>query len=316
MTIPDDTSELPHWLEGRLMAPDFRRFVAELLALFPTTPGVSPPRQLFDQWLPKALAEGLDQIPMEVLNQLIKHPVALAMFQERIVTDGGAYWDEVLDRSDDLSAVFERGKKSIERIISADAPPLKGKAIAKATPKTTSKAKSKAVPSEVVKSTGGRGYKIWAFVSTGVAACLAMAVGYYSIQQLGEQPIPKSQIAWGWGKPSGLAAGGSNAKDYLNKLADNAEEWWQHQPGDAVGVGTRIAEFRIGCTRLMHSTYGPLKAEDKAWLLEHCREWAKKLDAHQQTLDTGADPKTVRADVDETVRGIATTLREKAKQLG
>jgi hypothetical protein len=94
------------------------------------------------------------------------------------------------------------------------------------------------------------------------------------------------------------------------------EEWSLHQPGDAAGVGARIAEFRTGCTRLMHSTYGPLTRADRAWLLEQCRAWAKILDAHQQALDNGADPLAVRAEVDETVRAIAATLREKAKQVG
>jgi hypothetical protein len=40
------------------------------------------------------------------------------------------------------------------------------------------------------------------------------------------------------------------------------------------------------------------------------------LDGHQQALDAGADPLTVRAAVDEAVRVIAGTLREKAKRVG
>jgi hypothetical protein len=289
------------------MAPDFGRFVAELLAHFPAGSSTALPRDLFDQWLPVALEEGLDPLPSEVLNQLLKHPAALAKFQERIVTDGGAYWDDVLERSDDLSAAFERGKRSLERLISADRPRSNTKANAKSTPKP--------VPSEVGKRSRGR-YKVWAIVSTGVAACLAVAVGLLAMRGPDEPPVPKSQIAWGWGKPSGLAADQSKPKDYLNKLAANAEEWTLHQPSDAAGVGARIAEFRLGCTRLMHSPYGPLSPADKEWLLEHCRTWAKRLDGHQQALDMGTDPLMVRVEVAETVRVIAATLREKAKQVG
>lgn len=312
MTIPDDPAELPRWLERRLMAPDFGQFVAELSAHFPATPGTAPPRHLLDQWLPVALDKGLDPIPSEVLTQLLKCPAVLAAFQERVVTDGGAYWDDVPDRSDDLSGAFRRGRRSVERVLSADPEPSNGKAI----PKAVSKAVPKALPSELVKRTGGRGYKIWATVSTGVAACLAVAVGLLAARGPDEPPIPKAQIAWGWGKPGGLAADQSSPKEYLNKLAANAEEWSLHRPSDPAGVGTRIAELRIGCTRLMHSTYGPLTPADKAWLLEHCRAWAKLLDGHQQALDTGADPLAVRAAVDETVRAMAATFREKAKQVG
>lgn len=312
MTVPDDPSELPRWLEGRFMAPDFGRFIAELLAHFPAASGSTPSHQVLEQWLPVALEEGLEPLPPEVLNQLLRHPATLAAFQERIVTDGGAYWDDVLERSENLSAAFERGKHSLEQILSADRPRLKSKAASNVRPNI----KSKASLSKVAKRTAGRGYKIWALVSTGIAACMAVAVGLMAVRGPDEPSVPKSQIAWGWGKPSGLAADQSNPKAYLNKLAANAEEWSLHQPTDAPGIGARIAEFRLGCTRLMHSPYGPLVQADKDWLLEHCRQWARMLDAHQQALDNGADPLTVRAEVNETVRKIATTLREKAKQVG
>jgi hypothetical protein len=316
LTIPDDPADLPRWLERRLTAPNFARFVAELSAHFPAAADIDPPGRLYDRWLPVALAEGLASLPPEVLCQLLRQPAELAALQERIVTDGGAYWDKVLDRTDDLAGALRRGKRSLERVLSADTPPSNKKAISNARPKAIPKVAPGVVPSEARKRRGRRGYKTWAILSTGIAACLAVAVAFLAGRGPGEPPIPKAQIAWGWGKPSGLAADQSNPKGYLNKLAANAEEWSMHRPSDSVGVGTRIAELRIGCTRLMHSTYGPLSPADKAWLLENCRAWAKKLDGHQQALDAGADPVAVRAEVDETVRAIAAALREKAKQLG
>ena len=306
LTIPDDPAELSRWLERRLVAPDFGRFVAELSAHFPAAADTAPPCRLYDRWLPVALAEGLDPLPPEVLRRLLRHPAKLAAFQERIVTDGGAYWDEVSDRSDDMSGALKRGKRALDRILSADALPSSREAVPRAD--------RKAGPSDVTNRTAGRGYRNWALVSTGVAACLAVGVGLLVVRGPAGPPAPKAQIAWGWGKPGGLASNQANPRDYLNKLAANAEEWSLHQPGDAVGVGTRIAELRIGCTRLMHSTYGPLSPADKGWLLENCRAWAKALDGHQQALDAGVDPVAVRAEVDETVRAIAAALREKAKQ--
>jgi hypothetical protein len=243
-----------------------------------------------------------------VLRRLLRHPAKLAAFQERIVTDGGEYWDEVLDRSDDLAGPLRRGKRALERVLSADTPASDTKPIPNVAPRVGSSAARK--------RNGRRRYKNWVIVSTGIAACLAVAVGVLAGRGPGGPAVPKAQIAWGWGKPDGLAAGQSDPKDYLNTLATNAEEWSLHRPTDPVGVGIRIAELRIGCTRLMHSAYGPLSPADKAWLLNHCRAWAKGLDGHQQALDAGADPVAVRADVDETVRAIAAALRERAKQVG
>jgi len=308
MTVPDDPAELPRWLERRMMAPDFGQFVAELSAHFPTTSKADQPLHLLDQWLPMALEGGLAPIPPEALSELLRYPAVLAAFQERVVTDGGAYWDDLPEGSDDLSGRLERGKVALERLLSANAPALGDRKVPRAVPKPA--------PTRAVKRSGGRGYRIWAFASTGIAACLAAAVAWLAISGPAEPPLLKSQIAWGWARPGGLANDQSNPRDYLNKLAANAEEWSLYRPGDAKGVGQRIAELRIGCTLLMHSTYGPLTPADKTWLLEHCREWAKMLDGHQQALDAGADPAAVRAGVDETVRMIATTLRDKAKQTG
>jgi len=316
MTVPDEPAELAGWLERQLMAPDFGRFVAELAAHFPATARHAPPRHLFDRWLSVALAEGLAPLPPEVLSQLLRHPAELATFQERIIMDGGPYWDEVLDRSGDLSEAGKRGKRLLDRMLSVDSPRSDKEAIPNGVTQAIPKVALSAAASHVKKRNGRREYRNWAIVSTGVAACLAVAVAYLGARGPGEPPIPKAQIAWGWGKPGGLAAVQSNPKDYLNKLAANAEEWSLHRPSDPVGVGTRVAELRIGCTRLMHSSYGPLSPADKAWLLENCRAWAKLLDGHLQALDAGADPVAVRAEVDETVRAIAAALREKAMQVG
>ena len=311
MTIPDDPAELPRWLERRLMAPDFGRFVAELSAHFPATAGTAPPRHLLDRWLPVALDEGLDPLPADVLSQLLRHPAELAAFQERIVTDGGAYWDDVPGTArTTCPGRLQRGKRSLERMLSADAPRSNGKAIPKASG-------PKAVPSEASKRTGRRGYKIWAIVSTGVAACLAVAVGLLAVRGPGEPPIPKAQIAWGWGKPGGLAADQSNPRG-LPEQAGGQRRGVVAAPTERRGLGSAPASpnsasvARGSCTRRTARSARPTRRG--CW--RHCRAWAKALDGHQQALDAGADPLAVRAEVDETVRAIAAALREKAKQVG
>ncbi len=295
LTIPDDPAELTGWLERRLVSPDFGQFVAELAAHFPDVRGTPDFKKAFDKWAPVAVERGLSAVPADVLGQFLRHPAVLVSLQELVLTDGGAHWDEVADSSEDLTASFSQGKSALDSLIEAEAV---------------------TVPSEVAKRSTGRVYKIWATVSTAVAVCLAAVVGYQAMQNPPESPVPKAQVAWGWGKPSGLAADQTTPKGYLNKLADNVEEWSLHQPVDATGVSVRLAEFRTGCSRLMHSPYGPLAEADKAWLLDNCRKWAKQLDSHQQALDGGANPAAVRADVDELVKSISSTLRIRSKDAG
>lgn len=290
LAIPDDPAELPHWLERRLVSPDFGQFFAELAAHFPEARGTPALKKAFDKWAPVAVERGLFAVPADVLGQFLRHPMLLMSLQELVLTEGGAYWDEVAESSDELTAGFSQGKSTLDSLLAAE-------------PVT--------VPSEGAKQSAGRVYKMWAAVSTAIAVCLAVVVGYQAMQGPPETPIPKAQVAWGWGKPTGLAAEQTTPKGYLNKLADTVEEWSQHQPVDATGVSVRLAEFRTGCSRLMHSPYGPLADVDKAWLLDNCRKWAKQLDAHQQALDSGANPVAVRADVDKLVRSISSTLRNR-----
>jgi hypothetical protein len=308
LTVPDDTAELPDWLERQLMAPDFGTFIAELSALFPTIPGIDPPRHLLDKWQTVALTDGLRPIPPNVLTQLLKHPQLLAALQERIALDGGTYWDAVSDRSDQLRAPFERGRQALDQMLAADT-------ASKLTNTANSIDRASRADPKPANWGHGWGYKSWAVISTGVAASLAVAVGILALRQPQAPTIPKPQIAWGWAKPGGLADDLSNPKDYLNKLAANVEEWSLYRPSDPTNLGVRIAEFRTGCTRLIHSPYAQLTPADKAWLLEHCRTWAKELDGQLQALDRGADALAVRASVDETVRSVTAALREKAQQL-
>jgi hypothetical protein len=302
MTIPDDPAALSGWLEQRLLAPDFGRFIGELSVLFPAA-GRSP-APAFDRWLPVALNQGLGKLPTDLLRQLLRHPAALAELQERVVTDGGPYWDVVADRSDDLTESFDAGRRALDQLL---APPP--------APKAT---KAVTVPSEVAKRTTGRSYKAWAFTSTAVAACLAVTVGVMVVRSLlQEEKVRKADVAWGWGKPNGLALDQDRPRDYLNQLAKNVEEWNDYKPDGPTAVALRLAEFRVGCSKLMHSSYGPLKPADKDWLLAKCREWGERLDAHQQDLDRRGDRESalVRAEVDKTVELIANTLRQKAKEV-
>ncbi len=297
LTIPDDPAELPRWLERRLMAADFGEFAAELAAHFPDACGTPALTTVFDQWAPVAAERGLSAVPADVLGQFLRHPVALAELQELVLTAGGPHWDEIAESSAELTAGFERGKTALDSLLAAGSDVV-------------------TVPSERVRASRERVYRAWAAVSTGIAVCLAVLVGIQALDGPADPSASAARIAWGWGKPSGLAADQPTPAGYLNKLANNVEEWSRERPADATGVSVRLAEFRTGCSRLMHSPYGPLADADKAWLLANCRAWAKQIDDHQQALDGGANPVAVRADVDELVRAISTALRTRATDAG
>ena len=108
-----------------------------------------------------------------------------------------------------------------------------------------------------------------------------------------------------------MAPDASDRAAYLKGLAKSAEEWFEQKPTNAPMVAQRIAELRAGCSKLILSSCGPLPPDEKAWLIEKCKEWSRVMDAHLAAAEGGGDPVAVRGDVDATVRGISKTLRDR-----
>src|SRR5262245_41091321 len=175
-TIPDDPAALPGWLEQRLLAPDFGRFVAELSAVCaPRGRTHVPARQLLGDWYRKALSDGLKGIPAGVLQQLLRHPKCLLELQEAVLTEGGPYWDEVAS-GEEITPALDRGKAALEAMFVAAPPAL---AIPRHEPgelRSSPPAHARgSLADQLPRPT--RSYFTWAVVSTALAACLLVAVG-------------------------------------------------------------------------------------------------------------------------------------------
>jgi hypothetical protein len=315
-TIPDDPAALPGWLERRLVAPDFARFVAELAAAHPERGRARlPARQLLGDWYRKALSDGLAAVPTGVLQQLLRHPHCLLELQEAVLTEGGPYWDDVAERADELTPAVDRGRAALEAMFDATPPRANPERERRGGRTTTPLAE----PANAAESRRPpRSYFTWAVVSSALAACLLVAVGYLTIG--GDKPgggtTEVAAVNWGWAKPGGIPNDAPKPAEYLDGLANTAQEWFNKRPEDAAGVAKRINEFRTGCSQLIFATHTPLDPKDRDWLVEKCRLWAKKLDDHLTALENGADPLKVRTDADNTIRNLQKALREKAAQLG
>jgi hypothetical protein len=101
---------------------------------------------------------------------------------------------------------------------------------------------------------------------------------------------------------------------YLDRLADAAADWFRARPDEPIALARRLAELREGCSVLILSEHRPLSPEDRTWLVERCRSWAAKLDAHLTAVEAGEDPAKVRAAADETVNRLIAALRERARE--
>jgi hypothetical protein len=101
-------------------------------------------------------------------------------------------------------------------------------------------------------------------------------------------------------------------REYLDALADGAEQWFNKRPQDAASLAQRIGELRQGCSRLILADHEPLSADDGQWLVGKCREWAAKIDEQLVALEAGAEPHDVLAQMDMIVDKLAHAIRGRA----
>ena len=144
-----------------------------------------------------------------------------------------------------------------------------------------------------------------------------MGVGVFLVERRrgGDQGATAvAASGWGWNRPGALADDLPPGV-YLDRLADAAGEWFKKRPDDPIALARRIGEFRQGCSVLILSPHKPLSARDRAWLVEKCRAWAAKLDAHLAALEAGASAAKVRDDADATISKLIEALRDRAKSL-
>jgi hypothetical protein len=290
LEIPDDPAELPGWLESHLVGLDQGALIAELEAVHGTRPATPGLEGVLGPQLEAVLDEGLAVLPASTLRRLLDQPRLLLELQERIVTTGGDYWFRLPQSNRELTERLERGRRALKEIVGADPDVAPGRSAGRPAPRRAA-----------------RQYRPW-FVSLATAAIvLALVAGYERlVAPSGGSPV------WGWSAPGALAQDAPRDV-YLNRLADAGEEWFRQRPAEPVSLARRIGELRHGCSVLILAAHAPLSAPDRAWLRAKCRVWAAKLDRHLADVEGGAEPLQIRAEVDETVRALVGTLRERAR---
>jgi hypothetical protein len=303
MDIPEDPTALAGWLERQLMGPDLRALVAELAAVHGSAGDVAP-GDLLGEHRETVLVRGLGTLPAEVLRQLLRQPGELLHLQEQILTEGWPYWLRLAGQSEELAGLARRGERRLEEIWGEPAPAV--------------------LP---LRRPGVAWYRRPWFASLATAAAVLIVV-YFWPRPPGPVPPPippdggqvvvnpptGAPAGWGWDRPGALPQDAKPA-DYLNRLADAAEEWSKQRSDDAAGLAKRIGEMRQGCSTLIFAEHKPLSDEDRRWLVRFCKRWASELDKERAALEAGQPVAQVRAEADATVRQIVEVLRTRAESL-
>ncbi|WP_417386399.1 hypothetical protein [Gimesia sp.] len=282
--LPEETDELQQWLDELLIKPELISVVSQLSAVHANASDTELSlEQILQEQADAVLQQGCRELSSQQIQQLLTHPARLLELQERLFLEGGAYWqDRILAKSD--AAEVSQSQQWLQDQVGE-----------------TQSAEEKTVQqAPAYKTVSYRKIGLLGFVS---AALILLAVF------LNQEPAPAP--GWGWNRPGALTAD-VPASEYLNKLADSAEEWFNKPTDTKAALETRLKQFRAGCETLINAPHPQLSADDRAWLVERCQIWAGKLDTQIVALNQGADFKTADAEADALIRKLVDALRTRA----
>ncbi len=345
MTIPDDEKELAHWLGTQLVGQNLSRLIAELravhgdqstitsleaiLAWFKLSDQVivalknekvpesvlvklNPlknkefSRDDFEAEIKKLLnadetkqflrlilnhpailgsnaqailESGLSVLPRSALQDLLRNSSLLLELQELVLVEGGAYWSELPVKGEYREAL----NRGWERL-------------------------SQKIASHTQVQRRGFLRRVLPYALTNLATAAAIIVAFFTFPLGLPQATAK---AWGWQKPDAFPTN-LDRSSYLNRLADEADEWFNKRPDNPAAAAKRILEFRQGCSFLLLADHSSLTPADRDWLKEKCRKWSETLDSTLVSLEKNQDTAAAIAAVDAMVRNLSNALREKA----
>jgi hypothetical protein len=293
LDIPDDPAQVPAWLEHHVMGLDLGQLVTDLTAFHEPRPG---PRPSLDEVLgnrkASVLRQGLQALPRETIRQFLLQPRLLLDLQEVVLRDGGPHWTASTPDPEHASRIQE-GDERLGAILANEG----------------------SVPVLSYRPQSRWYHRPWA-ASLATAASLLVAFAayeHYRPRPVDRPPPGVASTTWGWNKPEALPQQPDRSA-YLNRLADEAGEWFNQRPTDAPGLVRRINEFRAGCSRLIFAEHQPLPAPDRQWLIENCRVWGRKLDKQLAALEAGQDVLEVRRETDALIHQLMDELHTQARK--
>ncbi|WP_298859044.1 hypothetical protein [uncultured Gimesia sp.] len=283
--LPEQTHELSDWLATQITGPNLSSIVAQLSAVHSDHDYDLTIEAICGEQWNSIIQNGFSELTQAQFQQLLTHPYLLMELQERLLLEGEEYWQkQFLNQNDDSE--IQQTKLIIQGALQK--PILDSEA-------TQQAEDFKKVPYRKIFALG--------FVS---AALIFVAV---FINQ-----GPEAAPGWGWNRPGVLTAD-IPADQYLNGLADSANEWFKKPTDTKAALLTRLTQFRNGCETLINAPHPQLANVDRTWLINRCRAWADKLDNQIVALEKGADLKTADANADALIHKLVKALQTRAKQV-
>lgn len=285
--LPEETQELSEWLVSQLTGADLSSVVAQLSAVHADQDqDLKLETVCGDQW-ESILQNGFSELTQTQAQQLLTHPYLLLELQEHILLEGGEFWQKFFLNQNDDSEIT-KNKLALQEQLHSQSLNLK----------------------TVQQTVDYKRNSFRKIAALGFVSAALIFLAFFLNQQ------PAAPTGWGWNRPGALTAD-VPADQYLNQLADSANEWFKKPTETKAALITRLTQFRNGCETLIKAPHPQLSQEDRTWLVERCQAWAGKLDTQIVALEKGTtDLRTADATADALINKLVKALRTRAEQIG
>ena len=277
-TIPDDPKEWASWLEKQLVGLSLRDVIDEL-RLIPGTTSTPLKSLLNEEQLSEVRQHGLSSLSPNQIRALFGSPESLLELQEDVLIYGGEYWTST-PASKDIQLAVERVKERIiESLFTSD----------------------QSIPSIPVTTARRRRFGLVAAISTAAAALL---IGLFAWQM---QPRGSGSIL---GQPGLLANDVNSSTQYLTRIADAGNEWFNLHPQDSAELISLLQDVSNDCQILIDAEHQPLTAKEREWFVTKCTNWKKEFDTALASLRSGQLTfEAAEAEADKTMKKLVNVLK-------
>lgn len=280
-TIPDDPKEWAGWLEQHLVGLRLRDLIDELRLLPDST--LTPLKSLLNEaHLSDVRMRGLTALTVNQIRALLASPESLLELQEDVLVNGGEYWRS-LPPDHDVQQSIERVRSKLKRQASQED---------RAT-----------LALEHPTAAWSRSKFLVGLVST--AAILLIGVVAWRMQPGGSGSI--------LGQPGLLVNNVASSAEYLNRIADAGNEWFEIQPKDAAQLIVLLQNVSNDCQILIDAEHPALTPRERKWFVAKCQNWKSEFDTTLASLQSGSlNFEAARAESDRIMMKLIKAVRQGA----
>jgi len=283
LTIPDDQMAWPDWLEQQLVGVHLHELIEELQianAAASREQSENLNDILTSEQLTFIAESGLRVLETSQIQRLLSDPEALLGLQEHVLINGGDYWQTILLGTLATNSLDRIRSRLLTHEDTNASFPLQG-------------------PGEKMAGWTSRRVAGWV-----VSVVVMLLVGVFAWRS---QPHSSGHVL---GTPGLLASNTISSEDYLRRISDAGETWFQQDRSSTAALVTLLEDTSHDCQILIDARHSILSPDERDWFVGKCRNWKAAFDETLASLRDGSITLEVARDrSDLTMMKLVSVLR-------